>query len=1222
MIASKRIARVRGERLTSGLIAVSAILLCLTLFPLLAQARTFEGVGTFGGVLQAGEVSEESQLAGVASVAVNYSGAGGVAKGTVYVLTQNGSAFDVGRFAPAGGGLKFVERWRVIGPSAEADREKEGKTPYEICGPAVVAEGLEGVEQCSIPGDAGRGTGGVAVNQVTGNVYVAREAGSVPEGQDVLAEYTANGAKLITRFGEQGPLNGHLLDTPEKIHFSTRGLAVNDEGEVFYFDYDSVGFDNFYHRLMVFKPKTPGNFTDYEYAGVSRDIGAGFLGETNFPMMPALDDQGNVYVTDARNVEMYDPSVPSKPACTFAYPASGIQTLTVDPASGEPFFYTYLKKPRRIHQLSGCENGSFHETGEIDVAPERAELTGLSFDPVRQQSAGSEPGTLYGVAPGPVPDTGKGEPGTSALGYIFGQPGENAPLVGGLEASSVTQGSSVLKAQVDPQGFVTHYSFRYLTKAEYQTQGESFVGAPEKPFGGASLSPAGGERQVEAMLSDLEPDTDYVFQVIASSNCSSSEPAKICSAESATALFHTYAPEAQGLPDRRAYEMVSPPEKQGGQVLPLEPLKSSCSFECKPGETAVRFPLQSSASGDAVVFEGEPFGPNGALIENEYISRRTAEGWTTENLTPTLLINRDRKAGYTAFDPELTTGILKQGPRALTDSTPGEFTNLYAQTTAKPASLSALLTSANASPTCQSGNGQGSLEVVYSGASTDLSRIFFEANDVLVPGSGGVCGNSNLYEWTAGMLRAVNIPPGGGASTPGAVFGSGSLLRSGSATTPVAIVTHAISSDGDRTFFTGADGHLYVRVGGSETLQVPGPGTCNQATPLAERACFLAASPDGSVVMLSDGRVYSLDEAGTAYEPSVDLAQGQGGFEGAAGHSEDLDHIYFVDTANLTGSEENDQGSVAQAGSRNLYSWTDEATRFVARLSASDGGGILNTAEFGDWADTPLARSAEASPAGRWLAFESVSSLTGYENVGVCKKGVKPNPYTKGTCKQVYLYDSQTGSLVCPSCNPSGARPVGQASLSYYRQGLGHLSQPRYLTDAGRLFFDSGDQLVPGDTNGHVEDVYEYEPDGVGDCSGSKHCLRLISAGRGSTDSNFLTMDPSGDNVFFTTGDALVDSDRDELIDLYDARVGGGLEPSQPPTQCRGEACQQVAPSPQLAAPQSMGVAPEGKPKPGASHRCRKGQVKRNRHCVKKQKSKAQKHHKQAKRQARRGSNR
>ena len=42
----------------------------------------------------------------------------------------------------------------------------------------------------------------------------------------------------------------------------------------------------------------------------------------------------------------------------------------------------------------------------------------------------------------------------------------------------------------------------------------------------------------------------------------------------------------------------------------------------------------------------------------------------------------------------------------------------------------------------------------------------------------------------------------------------------------------------------------------------------------------------------------------------------------------------------------------------------------------------------------------------------------------------------------------------------------------------------RYLSNSGRLFFDSADALVPQDVNGK-EDVYEYEPPGEGSCTES-----------------------------------------------------------------------------------------------------------------------------------------
>ncbi len=1212
--------RGRGGYLALAWFAVAGLLLCL-IFPSMAGAKTYEGVGTFGGVLKPGDVSEESQLGGVGALAVNYTGAGEVAKGTVYAVTQEfGNVVHVARFEPKDSGLKFVEKWRVLGPSAEKANEEAALPPYEICGPAVVTESLVGKPECSMSSEASAGGVGVAVDPTTGNVYVTRPSGSISEGEDVIAEYEANGSDLITRFGEKGPPDqpgNTVAKTPDKIHSIVSGnnLAVNAAGEVFFFDFQ--GSDNFYHRLMVFKPKTPGNYTDYEYAGQGRDIGAGFLGESNYPTLPVVDALGDVYVADEGTVEKYDPSSPDDPVCTFSYPQGGITALAVNPATGEPFFYSYQKRPRRIHELSACENGAFHETGETEVAPERAELSDLAFDPARQLSAGREPGVLYGAAPGATPIVGKGQPGTSALGYIFAQPEERPPVVSTLEPFSVTANSAVLSARIDPRGFATDYVFRYLTQADYQAQGESFAGAAEAPLGGATLSAVGGVRRVEAVVSGLVPDTDYVFQVVASSNCAPAEPTKVCPVESTPASFHTYPTEAAGLPDGRAYELVSPADKQGGQVYPVEPLRSSCSTVCKPGVTSERFPMQSSPDGGSVVYEGDPFGPGGALIENEYLSRRTGSGWGTTNLTPSLLTNRGNGNGYTAFDPALNVGVLRQSGPALTSSTPGEYRNLYAQSTADPGSLTALLTSASAAPTCLPGSEQGSLGVLYMGASTDLSRVFFEANDALTPDSTGICGQSNLYEWAEGALRAVNVPPAASGSIPGAVIGSGTLLKSGNVNDPSAVVTHAISDDGSRIFFTGADGELYVRIDGTTTLEVPGPGNCSKTTPLIARVCFLTASADGSSVLLSDGQVYALNGAGTAYELSAGLAQSKGGFLGIAGQSEDMSQIYFVDTANLTEGEENDQGAIAEAGENNLYAWIGGTTRFVATLSSGDGSN-----EGGAWTAAPLARTAQASPAGRWLAFQSESPLTGYDNTGPCAEVA--NAVVEAPCTEVFVYDSQTRTLTCASCNPSGSRALGSAStLGSTGKVVGYLPQPRYLTDSGRLYFDTPDRLVPGDTNGQVEDVYQYESGGVGGCTQDDHCLDLISSGRGSADSNFLAIDETGDNVFFTTRDRLVSADKDELIDLYDARVGGGFPEAQPPAECKGEACQQASGAPPQPAPASMGLPGEGIPRAGGDRHCRKGQVKRKGRCVKKHKKRpAEKRRKNEKRHERKGGNR
>ena len=123
-----------------------------------------------------------------------------------------------------------------------------------------------------------------------------------------------------------------------------------------------------------------------------------------------------------------------------------------------------------------------------------------------------------------------------------------------------------------------------------------------------------------------------------------------------------------------------------------------------------------------------------------------------------------------------------------------------------------------------------------------------------------------------------------------------------------------------------------------------------------------------------------------------------------------------------------------------------------------------------------------------------------------------------------------TGRLVCASCNPNpGEGPTGVFDTQLSGEGFGllvdrpeiwkerwlagsipgwtlnygdgtiALYQSRYLSDSGRLFFDSPDQLVPSRhqraNRARWQDVYEYEPDEVGSCAASAGCVGLISSG-------------------------------------------------------------------------------------------------------------------------------
>jgi hypothetical protein len=489
-----------------------------------------------------------------------------------------------------------------------------------------------------------------------------------------------------------------------------------------------------------------------------------------------------------------------------------------------------------------------------------------------------------------------------------------------------------------------------------------------------------------------------------------------------------------------------------------------------------------------------------------------------------------------------------------------------------------------------------------------FGHVVFGANDALTEAVGGIApkapeigaAEQNLYEWAEGQLRLVNVLPGNAEAATGAVVGSGRLLGQAPAF-EAPDVDHAISEDGSRIFWSEPSGQVYARIDGEKTQKIEDLGSPGS---------FVTASADGSKVLLSDGCLYDLDEE----ECEADLAQGQGEkFRGILGAAEDLSRIYFVDTAVLTGGEENGNEEQAEVGKFNLYAWHAGATAFIGILLGEDnevGGG-----EYGAWHAARSNRTAQVEADGSYLAFMSKASLTGYDNNpsggGVCNRS-QTAPETS-VCFEVFVYEAATASLICASCNLTGQRPLGPSRLSLIKVGTKRtpFRQPGNLSAAGqgRLFFESEDALSPQDTNGPVNDVYGWEPNGIGSCEREGGCVRLISSGRSPSPSLFVDSTPSGDDAFIVTREQLLPQDKNEQIDLYDVRVGGGIDAESETlrSECQGEACQPAAVVPNDPTPSSSAFSGSGNVKELAAskRRCPKGKRKVRRRgkarCVKPQ---------------------
>jgi hypothetical protein len=270
------------------------------------------------------------------------------------------------------------------------------------------------------------------------------------------------------------------------------------------------------------------------------------------------------------------------------------------------------------------------------------------------------------------------------------------------------------------------------------------------------------------------------------------------------------------------------------------------------------------------------------------------------------------------------------------------------------------------------------------------------------------------------------------------------------------------------------------------------------------------------------------------------------------GVSEDGSYVYFA------------------ANGGGLYVWHAGTASLIATTPNNDNNWLVR-----DYANSVQGHehTSRVTPDGRFLLFSSEGQLD--------------------------RYDAMHGRLVCVSCALNGTPPAGSARLSSINTGfLGHASVPPTLLrnlsdDGGRVFFESPDALLPRDVNG-VQDVYEWEQQGIGSCQGSSEsfsaasggCLYLISSGTSPQPSYFADASADGDDAFFFTFQPLVGQDQDSLVDVYDARVGGGFAAQNPPptpAACEGEGCKPAAGStPVFGAPISATFTGAGNQAPPA----------------------------------------
>jgi len=618
--------------------------------------------------------------------------------------------------------------------------------------------------------------------------------------------------------------------------------------------------------------------------------------------------------------------------------------------------------------------------------------------------------------------------------------------------------------------------------------------------------------------------------------------------------------------DCRAFELVSPIDKNGGQID-------------LPGTLAGGGVLQASAGGGAITYGSSASfgaGATGSPSASQYISTRGSGGWATQNIS-TPLYSDSYGAGnegvpFQLFSGDLARGLLLNGRHCRGEATdcavpnpplagtgaPAGYQNFYLRDSAS-SGFEALLGPANGGfPTLDPSD----FELRFAGAASDLRHVVLSTCAALTPsatevpaGQGCDSAKPNLYEFSPGAgLGLVNLLPAQTIGTPGAALGAQAA---------------AVSSNGARVYWNDlATGNLYVREAG-QTKQVD--------TAAGGGGVFQTASADGSIAFYTKaGHLYRY-EAGPA--TSTDLTP-SGGVTGVLGASEDGSYVYYL----------NGSGLFLRHGA-----------------TTSSAAAAADTSNY-----PPTTGTSRVSADGTRLLFVSTPALTGYDN---------KDAVTGNLDSQVYLYnDNGGGSLTCVSCNPTNVRPSGSSTIpGAVANGQGPSAtdayKPRALSNDGRrVFFQSTDVLAATDINGvGLPDVYEWEAQGSGSCTRPGGCLGLISSGRDEKGATFVDASADGSDAFFIGDRSLVKSDIAGSVDLYDAHEGGGFAEAPAPVQCIGENCHPLEPQPVDPTLTTLGEGPgnDAPHYPGEKH-CKKTQVKTKKgKCVKKG-GKKKSHHKRS----------
>jgi NHL repeat len=838
---------------------------------------------------------------------------------------------------------------------------------YVLSGTQVIAFDAEGrpapfsASEPYVSGNKITGTSSAPFNEAIavavdsdGDIYVSELFETYvfsPRGEYLTAinEYEAGGLAVdstgVVLYDSGGSLSASKPDvypptvgtnyTPESpaVELSV-GVAVDRADDDVY-----VGYRGSVRQLESF---TAGNGLVSEFAQAQLAEGAEPTGLA--VAGPGGANAGDVYVGFGSEVVRYGPLVTVPDAVTE--PATGVDSVaktatlhgTVDPQGIETAECVFeYGIGNDLSASAPCEESAAAIGSGTGPVPVEAEVTGLA------------PGTYNFRL-----HAANGDGGTRGAVQSFTIIA--APII---EAESAETGATEarLRATINPGNSAVTYHFDYgITEAYGSSTQNGTIAAGTAPI------------EVATGIVGLQPNTTYHFRVVATNGFATvAGTDRTFTTGSATggggcpneAL--RIGPSA-ALPECRAYEMVSPPDKNGGAVY-------------------TTFNEQGTPDGNGIVFlSTASFAGARANALNSYLARRGGEGWTTTAIDAPQL-NRVGLLELTSVaNSEDLTKTMQLSLEALTPGAIQGGSNVYLRDNA----TGALTLIAAETGEFLYDELASSVIPHYLGGTPNWSVFYFSSDFALAPGA--TSGSANTYEYSGDELKLHEGPVSG--EKP--VFGpEGSFVLGASKDLSYEYLASPMALSPDATEAPPGATNIYAWHEGTFTLI----GQTEAATG-EERPGQAMASPDGQTFAFTTFSAMTTEDRPSAACPftpaianSVDL------------HCRDV-YVYRRATGKLTcascngpGAGQSELGDLGQRqgiGAYQARAVLDDGSVFFDtpnRLAAADSNGVGDVYRWHDGQNVlistgtspQVSRFADAGVDGKDVFFTTTQPLVGID---------------------------------------------------------------------------------------------------------------------------------------------------------------------------------------------------------------------------------------------------